>query len=340
MKPSGITPVTHELITRLQANIHHVLAPYVPASGKIALLDFPDHPNVGDSAIWSGEIEYFRKMHNIRPAYVCTFQNICWETLNNSLPEGVIFLHGGGNFGDIWPAHQEFREQVLERLRNRKIVQLPQSLYFSNPEALKRAAGIINAHPDFTLLVRDRKSLAIAKQAFNCRVELCPDMAFCLGAIPKPVRISHKLLLLLRTDKEQINVPGVVNLPSQSYMTDWPEDDPSLKRMARKKTILKLFPRLSLGTLNRIKGRELYYRQLAKARIDTGLRLLSSAQYIITDRLHVHILSILLGIRHSTLDNSYGKLSSFIEAWTKECDITTSKPSIALALSALQGEQT
>jgi pyruvyl transferase EpsO len=47
-----------------------------------------------------------------------------------------------------------------------------------------------------------------------------------------------------------------------------------------------------------------------------GCRLLSSGRLVITDRLHAHILNLLLGIPHAVLDNSYGKLGRFLEAWT------------------------
>jgi pyruvyl transferase EpsO len=37
---------------------------------------------------------------------------------------------------------------------------------------------------------------------------------------------------------------------------------------------------------------------------------------VVTDRLHAHILCLLLGIPHAVLDNSYGKLTRFLDAWT------------------------
>jgi pyruvyl transferase EpsO len=37
---------------------------------------------------------------------------------------------------------------------------------------------------------------------------------------------------------------------------------------------------------------------------------------VVTDRLHGHILALLLGIPHVVLDNSYGKLHHFIRTWT------------------------
>src|SRR6266567_1564979 len=127
-----------QVISTLQSKIDEVLAPLVPKSGHFALLDFPDHANVGDSAIWLGEIEYFYKKHKLHPAYVCATHNYSEVALKKALPEGTIFIHGGGNFGDIWPAHQDFREMVLGHFPNHKIIQLPQTIHFSSREALER----------------------------------------------------------------------------------------------------------------------------------------------------------------------------------------------------------
>ena len=50
-----------------------------------------------------------------------------------------------------------------------------------------------------------------------------------------------------------------------------------------------------------------------------GCSLMASARVVVTDRLHAHILCVLLGVPHVLLDNSYGKVRGFYEAWTSEC---------------------
>jgi exopolysaccharide biosynthesis predicted pyruvyltransferase EpsI len=45
-------------------------------------------------------------------------------------------------------------------------------------------------------------------------------------------------------------------------------------------------------------------------------RWLSRGRVVITDRLHGHILCLLLGLPHVLLDNSIGKLSAYFETWT------------------------
>src|SRR3546814_4150338 len=48
------------LVGELADHFARVLDAVLP-SGKLALVDFPDHSNVGDSAIWLGEMAYLRK---------------------------------------------------------------------------------------------------------------------------------------------------------------------------------------------------------------------------------------------------------------------------------------
>jgi pyruvyl transferase EpsO len=52
--------------------------------------------------------------------------------------------------------------------------------------------------------------------------------------------------------------------------------------------------------------------------VERGCRLLSSGRVVITDRLHAHLLCLLMGIPHGVLDNSYGKLTRFLDTWTGE----------------------
>jgi pyruvyl transferase EpsO len=50
---------------------------------------------------------------------------------------------------------------------------------------------------------------------------------------------------------------------------------------------------------------------------------------VITDRLHAHLLALLLDIPHAALDNSYGKLGRFLDAWTGEAAALHRAPTMA-----------
>ena len=121
---------------------------------------------------------------------------------------------------------------------------------------MKRTAGIIRRHRNFLLFVRDRRSLETAQACLDCPVYLVPDMAFCLGAIPRPVTATRKLLLLLRTDKESARPALPRNLPAGAMIADWIEEDPNLygkrnagrRSQARSSSGSTLFPNRDAGS--------------------------------------------------------------------------------------------
>lgn len=309
----------YNLIGNVNSKIDKVLRPHIPSPGRIALLDFPDYANVGDSAIWCGITKYFRDFHHIKPAYVSAQANFNAKEMRDAIGnDGVIFICGGGNFGDLWPEHQKFRERVIKLFPTHKIIQLPQSIHFKSSKTLKRSAAIINAHPNFTLLVRDNESLKIAADNFNCKVELCPDMAYCLGALSKPVKPFYPLVMLMRTDKERV---ALTQVDSNAYIVDWLEDDSDMHPSTLERILGRIFSVLPFAP-SKIERRLSNYQHLANSRLNRGLRLLSLGEKITTDRLHAYILAMLLDIPCETMDNSYGKLGNFIDAWISTGAIT------------------
>jgi pyruvyl transferase EpsO len=304
----------HQVIQYQVNLLKDSLSSLLPTNTKYALLDFPDHPNVGDSAIWLGEIELLKQVTGNHPSYVCTFNHFDFEELDDALPDGPILLHGGGNFGDIWPWYQDFREQVIKRYPDRLIIQLPQTTHFKSQERLEQTREIINAHPNFHLFVRDVNSQSFAEKNFSCPVKLLPDSAFCIGPLTLPIQPIVDILLLLRTDDEKASYDtSKLSTLKNCKVVDWLDESQHVRTFNKIQTVLFDFIRIS-G--NKHLRRHFYFRNLANARLKRGLRILASGNRVITDRLHAHILSILLNIEHGALDNNYGKISSYIQTWT------------------------
>jgi pyruvyl transferase EpsO len=275
-----------------------------------ALLDFPDHSNVGDSAIWLGETQFFRE-HAKPPAYTSKLKSHDSSQMEQAIGDGTIFLHGGGNFGTIWKSHQDFRLELLTRFRDQRIIQLPQSIYFDNYEAVDETARAIEQHGKFTLLVRDQRSLEFSRCHFQCEVFLCPDMALYMKPLERQTPV-HDFYYLMRTDFER-SVRGKANHPGHRFeSSDWLTEDKLQMRMTAATSKL-----MDLGHSPNA-ARTMKYDRLASTRLKRGIALLSSGRVVVTDRLHGHILSTLLGIPHVALDNSYGKLQNFIQAWTSD----------------------
>jgi len=298
------------LIAGLRQYIDTMLGRALPDLSSFALVDFPKHDNVGDSAIWLGEVAYL-SARRAKPNYVCTFGDFNAEELRRLVPEGPILIHGGGNFGDIWPAHQAFRETLLAQFPDRQIIQLPQSIQFGSDEALKRTAAAIAKHGRFHLFVRDRRSYDIAHNAFDCPVELCPDSAIYLGPIARPVRPSSDLFCLMRMDRERTEASAAdVAFPPEAVVGDW-------TRIRRHERTINKVSSLPLNPfLSPMERKYQFYTALGNRQLRRGAQLLSSGRVVLTDRLHAHIIALLLQIPHIALDNSYGKVSGFVEQWT------------------------
>ncbi|HEX7656221.1 MAG TPA: polysaccharide pyruvyl transferase family protein [Sphingomonas sp.] len=316
------------VIAELDDRIDRTIAPLLDGA-PVALVDFPDHANVGDSAIWMGERAFFDR-HGAAIAYCSSLKTHAAEDLKAHLPGGTVFLHGGGNFGTIWKAHQDLRIDTLARLRDHAIVQLPQSLFFDDDAAVTETARAIEAHGRFTLCVRDVPSFEFAQRHFQCEILLCPDMAIAIGPLPrKQPRVD--VFGLLRTDRERSLSVGALGTGDRIETGDWLDESRNAMRLTSAGSRL-----LTIGS-DAAAARLTKYDRLAKARINRGIGMLSSGRVVITDRLHGHIMSTLLDIPHVALDNSYRKIGNFIDCWTHDVDIVRTATTIDAALQQADG---
>ena len=317
---SAASPGARELIASLARTIHEVLDPLVPRGARCALLDFPAYSNVGDSAIWLGERAYLRG-RRARIVYTCQLSDYSRWELARGLGDGVILLGGGGNLGDLWPAHQRLRERVIADFPDSRIVQLPQTIHFRDPANLSRARRVFEGHQHLTVLVRDRRSLGIAQAELRAASALCPDMVFALGPLRRRGAPSGDIVWLARSDIESRGGPLPPLSPGEER-TDWVTEAPSLTAQMSEVRVRHMgrHPRL-LGWL--AGPGNLLYDVAARQRLARGCALLARGRVVITDRLHGHTLSLLLGLSHVILDNSYGKVREFFETWTKASPLAT-----------------
>ncbi|HXQ20166.1 MAG TPA: polysaccharide pyruvyl transferase family protein [Candidatus Acidoferrales bacterium] len=307
-----------QLIARLAGQIDETLRPLLANQRRFALLDFPTYGNVGDHAIWLGQIAYLHSIGVRRLCYVCDLFTYSREQLRARLGDGTILLCGGGGLGDLYPPYQRLREEIIDAFRDNAIIQLPQTIHFEAPAALARARRIINGHPRITLLVRDRRSLDVARAEFGAPSFLCPDMSFCIGPLRRPSGRHERIVWLARTDREAV-APAPRRTLAGITPVDWAQASATWLRTADRvaRALLRRAP-----ALRKIPAPMAWsYTALARERLRFGARLLGAARVVVTDRLHGHILSVLLGVPHILLDNSYGKNRNFYETWTRECDL-------------------
>jgi len=311
----------------------------LPSFDQCALLDYPDHINIGDHLIWLGTIFYLTDILGTKINYVSSLKDFSEIKMERKIGQAPILFHGGGNFGDFWPGSQEFRERIISKYQDRPIIILPQSIYFSDENNLRRAASVFNSHPNLTLFTRDNHSHKLALQYFsNCQIIKSPDMAFQMVNMPGlSFSLNQKQSILYhdRTDRElnetyshiSLDLPNLVveDWPLYKYYKEnsgkglnklmdrvFPEDNviPSqwLSRQSWKyfHPYAIKFNKLDKPSLHRKSWSYMHY----------GIYQFKQYPLIVTNRLHGHILCILLGIKHIFLPNAYYKNRFFHETWT------------------------
>lgn len=303
---------------RLRDRIDATIPPLIDGTPRrIALLDAPDYPNVGDPAILLGELAFLRRVYPGTAVTIVSHRT--HDAAVDSEIEGAdcLFLHGGGSFGDIWPLHHDFRLHILRRFADKPIVHFPQSFHFRDEAVLDATKRAIAGAGNFILLARDAKGFEFAKAHFDCRVELCPDMAFAMGPLDGG-RPTLDYACVLRTDKEVLAdktaaIAATLSASGASFaIDDWLENRVGIEKvhglarlMLRKGLPANLFARHGLTVF------ELY----ARSRLRFGLSLLGRGRTVVTDRLHGQILATLIGRPRIIFDSLDGKVRAFNRTW-------------------------
>ena len=247
----------------------------------------PGSPERGGLRHRPGGRGLFREHRGAVPSYVASLGEFSEAALRASVPEGPIFIHGGGNFGDLWPRHQEFREHLLERFTEREIIQLPQSIHFADRGRVARTARAIAGHGKFRLLVRDLASYEFAAANFDCEsdsAQTWPSSSARWSGRGRPKWTCCISCAPTRSARSLSRPGGRTHLPSGRL----DEGEPAFIPGHRLLGIVRPSPwAASPGEL-----RSGWYDAVARARLARGCRLLSSGRVVITDRLHGHILSL------------------------------------------------
>jgi pyruvyl transferase EpsO len=303
---------------RLGERALKVLSELLTPGSSCALVDFPHHANVGDSAIWLGERALLRRA-GIPVVYTCDLNSFSEQDLLNQLPTGTILINGGGNLGDLWPHSQDFRERIIRTFPHHRIVQLPQSIHFGHRANLDRARSVLDAHPNLTICVRDRHSLEQARAQFAARSVLCPDMAFGIEDRPDAVEsAAYDIVWLVRTDHESTQQP-LPQLDGNVLVTDWAAgQEASPAWTAQANTATQAY-QSAVGDPAALAAAS---DRLAALQLSRGCRLLASGRVVVTDRLHGHLLSLLLRLPHVILADRYGKISNTRATWTSDWPAT------------------
>ena len=308
-----------EQLTELKQKLSPI-ADLISDKKDVFYFDYPLHLNVGDLLIYHGTEQFFKDYHIDVRLRRSEYDFDLDEVKAKITPNTTILCHGGGNFGDLYFAHQNMRETLVKTFPNNRIIVLPQTLYYKDPAKQQAAAELFAAHPDCYLLARDERTLA-AFQQFSPNARLSPDMAHELyGTLPSKGQPTGQTLYFLRKDIEASDVEKnqIAQLDANAHIKDWDDilSATDSKVLAISWRVARLANKLKLHWLkDAVHAFWFNYTQKIVQRV---AQTFLSYDRVVTSRLHGHIFSCLLELPNRVLDNSYGKNSSYAKLWTKE----------------------
>lgn len=266
--------------------------------------------------IWLGQYQFLED-HGIEVSYVTSPHDFRASVLRRCTSSyDPLLIQGGGNLGDVWTVEQGLREKIVSQFHDRRIIQLPQSIWFNDEKNQERARRIFHDHPDFTLMVRDERSLKTASEGLGLDAVLAPDMALCLRDLERPSPKFDGVVWLGRSDKERAAGDEAEPVDARIERIDW-ATAPNMPNWISAERLHRLDGKLDLDDwAMEIKKR--LYLSIARKRLARGVEIVARGKSLVTERLHGHILALLLDFPHVVLDNSYGKTGAFHRAWTKD----------------------
>lgn len=240
------------------------------------VLDIPEHGNLGDQAIAIAEIEFLKRYFLDYEILEFPYYDIpsFINGIKKDYRDGdIVFLHGGGNMGNMYPFEENTRQKVISKLKKCKIVIFPQTIDFrkdrKNYNLLYKSKRIYNSHPNLTLIAREKESYVLMKSYFpKAKVILNPDIVFFLSNYKLPVVNRDQVVLTIRNDQES------------KY--DFDKIAEFYKYMALKYPLIKIQDTVVGHKVNKI-SREVELNSL--------LLEFSRAKLVITDRLHGMVLA-------------------------------------------------
>lgn len=314
----------HQLMTQLKQRLSRITS-VMPVGRPLVYLDYPVHDNVGDLLIHQGadaflaghgydvrgrfSIHDFSRRGRAGESAVVLKPSIAGLD-RLLLREGcTLALHGGGNFGDLWPEFQSFRETIVQRYPDTPIVILPQSIHFGSARERARAARLFGAHKNLFVFVRDAESLRFVQDDMGGAGDIMPDMAHQLWGSRglTPDGRESGTLVLRRRDRESRRAASTADAEF-----DWADLNGRLSTFSLR--ALRKWQTIDNPLRHAVPNYQLWriYRdRLIRRAVDV----FRPYRTIDTDRLHGLILGALMSKDVRYGEGTYGKLHRYVQLW-------------------------
>ena len=305
------------------AQLREALAPLVSRARPAALVGFPESANCGEHATWLGETKLLAEL-GAPVVYQCSAQSYDREAMTAKLGSGIIALHDGMRDSGLMA-------RVLQDFPDHPAIIFPQQPTARDTEYLAQLAAAAASHPSIVMFARTASARDLLKRycGEGARVELGPDAAFLLGSQTRARDASFDILWIARTDQERTDqateaAARLSSQPAEKFALPAFADGVEIHCVVKQRpptVLLTDWSSLIFENENaRLAYRRLEFAARSQAYVDRGQYLLSLGRIVITDRLHAHILCLLLGIPHVLLDTASGRNRDFYETWSRQTD--------------------
>jgi pyruvyl transferase EpsI len=307
--------------------MNHIKKSFIPlyqylaarfSTGKLNLSDkpnaimflSPDYGNIGDLAIGYTQQRFLEKKlpeYNVISIPVSkTYKYLNY--IKKNLKKGdLLFLVGGGSFGDLYPKADFGRTFLVKYFKDYPVCFFPQTMVFrKTPYGNKRRASTQRAfsqHNDLTLVAREKISFEAMKKTFTNPVKLSPDIVLSLLSEmqTKPRLEREGAVFTLRTDAEKL-----LDQSEQEAIID------SIKRY---------YNQVSFRDTT-VEPNKFHYTKREDYVFDM-LETYRKAELVVTDRLHGMIFAVITGTPCIVLQNSNHKIKATYEDWLQNCNYVT-----------------
>jgi pyruvyl transferase EpsI len=189
-------------------------------------------------------------------------------------PDDLIFIHSGGDWGDIYYYWHRTRKQIIEHCKSNFVVQLPVTIHYDESTHIEADSSFFQGRNNLLVLCRTSEDLEIARK-LGCNAQFFPDLAFNLKPPPQTEN-RRGMLAAMRFDvesKHRRQAPKQLRWLVRGPIR-WSLD--YLFKLEYMKKLQKIFTGWVIGDINR-----------STDNLTKHLKKIQRYQIVISDRLHV-----------------------------------------------------
>mgnify|MGYP005751245411 CR=1 FL=1 len=152
---------------------------------NIYLIGSEDFGNVGDHQIALSELKFLKQIfpQNTIIELPASIYFLCHNKIKEMIKkDDLIFLTGGGNFGNEYKYAQEIRRDIVGKFRDNYILIFPVTIFYTNDDDGEKEKAIdkkLFNRNNLLILSRDRYSFELSENMFpKAMHKLMPDIVF------------------------------------------------------------------------------------------------------------------------------------------------------------------